>query len=139
MLVINSPPTLPLLPPRAHFFFSFALSPVSLSPPSGEAEGEDERRTQQASLRHGGQATVRVQREAAAPSEGENGRPGRKGDLNVSSFLSETVSFPQIETLKMCPFPPNKPGVRYILSPLCPPGSDQLKLEQIPKLSPKLQ
>lgn len=32
MLVINSPPTLPFLPPRNHFFFSL-VSLVSLSPP----------------------------------------------------------------------------------------------------------
>lgn len=62
-------------------FFSLVSLFLSLSHPSGEAEGEDERRTQQASLWHGGQAAVRVQREAAAPSEGEDGRPGREGDL----------------------------------------------------------
>ena len=100
MLVINSPPTLPsseliffLLLFRTHPSPSLSLS-LSLSPPSGEAEGEDERWTQQAPLRHGGQAPVWVQREAAAPPEGENGRPGRKGDpLRLEATHSQHLVF----------------------------------------------
>lgn len=46
---------------------------------SGEAEGADERRTQQASLWHGGQASVWVQWETSAAPERENGCSGGEG------------------------------------------------------------
>lgn len=78
--VINSPPPPPFSQPLHWFLKIFPSRSSRLPCPSGEAEGEDEWRTQQAPLWHGGQAAVRVQREAAAPSEGEDGCPGRKGD-----------------------------------------------------------
>jgi len=46
----------------------------------GEAEGKDERRTQQTPLGHGGQASVRVQRETAAPPQREDGGAGGEGN-----------------------------------------------------------
>ena len=53
---------------------------------SGEAEGEDEWRTQQTPLRHGGQASVRVQRETTAPPQREDGSAGGKGNKETDEW-----------------------------------------------------
>lgn len=91
MVLAPLPPTFLSLP-IDDVFLIFLSKKSSSCVPSGEAEGKDERRAQQAPLRHRGQAAVRVQREAAAPPEGEDGRPGGKGDPLSPRKMSHTVS-----------------------------------------------
>lgn len=52
----------------------------------GETEREDERGAQQASVRDGGQAPLRVQRETPAPPQREDVGSGRQGDTQTSSI-----------------------------------------------------
>ncbi len=74
---------------------SVTFPSLFLSLPSGEAEGADEWRTQQASLWHGGQASVRVQWEtAAAPEE----RMAALEEKVWSSTISDLISLTTLHT-----------------------------------------
>lgn len=71
---------------------------------SGSSEREDERGTQQASIRHGGSSPYRVERALTAPSEREDGCSGGEGELSlflIITFRNTTSCFHIIPSL--CP------------------------------------